>query len=89
MIFVIQHTGYCGMRTFREEWDDLGEARTSAAESIREFRKEGLRVSVLERGREWEVLEPDDAAMVPDEAGILSIEPVCTEQDCACGFSTF
>lgn len=53
---------------------DLAEARQSAADVIRARRAAGYAVKILERGARWEVLEPDDCVMIPDDCGILILD---------------
>lgn len=56
-------------REFTTEDDALEYAR----ELVNRMEAKGVHVSEIKPGREWEVTEPDDAAMVPDESGIISI----------------
>jgi len=67
-------SSYCGMsRTIGNADTDGTDARRAAAALIRRRRRQGFPVTTLERGREWEVLEPADCAMVPDACGQLYI----------------
>jgi hypothetical protein len=66
-------------------FDDRAEARRYAAERLRRYRRR-FPVTTLERGAKWEILEPDDAVLVPDACGTLNLEHVtweCRE----CGFA--
>lgn len=79
---------HCGMPyTLAEgDWEDC---RAEVASFLRDHRAEGYGVSVLERGERWEAVEPDDAIMVPDDAGTITIQPSpalvpCWE--CGCDF---
>lgn len=72
----LRMSAYCGMGYTVAEvpgTDDPREVRDDAAAFLRARRADGYAVSTLARGTEWEVTEPEDAAMVPDDAGILSI----------------
>lgn len=73
MVAIVNHYAYCGMPGIPEEFDTYAEARSYAAEQIREYRRD-FAVTTLERGRQWEILEPEDCAMVPDECGVLCIK---------------
>ncbi len=64
---------FCGMATISETFDTLAEARKYAARILRRRRKGGHYCSRLD-GLAWECSEPENSAMVPDTAGILSIE---------------
>jgi hypothetical protein len=68
---------------------DDADARTAAARLIRRRRRQGFPVVILERGREWEVMEPEGCAMVPDACGVLYISREtfgCRE--CGCDYDT-
>lgn len=60
---------------FGSDVDD-GVIRTSAARAIRATRRQGFDVAVREPGAAWEILEPEDSALVPDTCGLLSLELV-------------
>jgi hypothetical protein len=53
---------------------DRAEARQEAAALIRRRRRQGFPVAMLQRGRAWEVLEPEGALMVPDQCGTISLQ---------------
>lgn len=76
MLYTVTHHAYCGMAVpivgERDE-STREEARTTAARRIRSLRREGYPVVVLERGERWEVQEPEDSVLVPDDCGILSL----------------
>lgn len=76
--FSLDFRAYCGMSSIHET-GDKDDMRQQAAELIRRRRNAGYAVQILERGSEWEVLEPENCAMVPDECGIISLEEI--EQD--------
>lgn len=71
--YQLRFTAYCGMRTLDETYTDRHEARQEAAEFIRYRRRQGFEVMCLEPGSRWEVLEPEDCAMVPDECGTITL----------------
>lgn len=75
---------YCGMAGIPASYDDKRDARDAAAAIIARRRRAGLPVQTIMPGAQWEVLEPDNAAMVPDACGTLYLERVTFE--CAeCG----
>lgn len=69
---------YCGMAVPIEE-GDRANVRRAAAQQLRMARAEHRPVSVLTRGQEWELESPDDAVMIGDDAGILTLENVGAE----------
>jgi hypothetical protein len=85
---------YCGMSIpvddFVEPHDTdyaLKRARSVAAQYIRSQRRAGYAIAVLDSGAEYEILEPEDAVMVPDACGVLRIAPILarTAQCFECG----
>ena len=62
---------YCGMTVPIDDDMDRDEARRAAARLVNTRRRQGFPVAVLEPGRRWEIMEPDDAVMVSDDSGIL------------------
>lgn len=85
--YKVRHVGHCGMETHSEFFEIAEEARQDAAEFIRSMRQDGFPVTTLEQGQKWEILEPEDCSMVPDQCGILWIERVageCFECGCEC-----
>lgn len=71
--YVITFAAYCGM-VDTEEKDCGADARDHVAAYLRSMRRKGFPVTTLKRGAEWEVLEPEDCAMVPDECGTVSLD---------------
>lgn len=65
--------GHCGMPIPITE-GDREHCQERAVSLLRRLKREGFYISVRKPGREWETTEPDDAFMVPDYAGILSLE---------------
>jgi hypothetical protein len=63
---------YCGMaQPIGDSVMDHDEARQEAASLLRRRRREEFPVTVIKKGRRWEIAEPDDCAMVPDCCGVL------------------
>lgn len=50
------------------------EARNYVASLLRNDRNDGFEIITLERGKQWEILEPEDCLLVPDVCGILEID---------------
>lgn len=78
-MYRIKHISHCGMLTFSERADDEAEVRALAANLIKKFRRKGLVVTTLDSGEEWEVLEPQDCVMVPDDCGVIRVYHVTFE----------
>lgn len=77
--FTLTHYAYCGMHVpIIDTYDraEREEARSRAARRLRSMRQQGYPVVTLERGRKWEVQEPEDCVLVPVECGILSLSAV-------------
>lgn len=80
-MYTVRFFSHCGMaglpETFAEESSDIGEAQRDArayvADRLRAARASGVYVSTVETGAEWEIHEPEDCAMVPDSAGLLTL----------------
>lgn len=80
-MFTLQHFSYCGMAGIPRRYSDRYDARREAADMLRRYRRR-FKVQTLKRGQEWEVLEPENAVMVPDACGTISLEysgHVCPE----------
>ena len=82
---------YCGMSVpliTRDEQEDRETVRAYAARYIRRARKSGNKVNVLEPGTKWEIETPDDAFMVSDNEGTLSLVEFkpATRKCFDCGF---
>ncbi len=67
------HAAYCGMSIPQGEFEDRADARSAAAQLIRLRRREGYPVSMLNRGWRWEIEEPENCMLVPDECGVLML----------------
>lgn len=65
---------YCGMDYTIAENVDLNAAKTIVKERIRSARCQGQPVTKLGKG-EWEFETPEDAALISDEEGVLSVNP--------------
>ena len=72
-MYTLKFASYCGMGWDLGTFDDRAEARAEAAEVLRRRRADGYEIATRAPGRRWEVLEPEDSAMVPDECGELYI----------------
>lgn len=71
-VYTVTLHAFCGME-YGETFDDLQDARDYAASELRRFRRMGMDVDTNECGAEWESHDPEDAAMISDNAGILTI----------------
>lgn len=82
--FAVSFAAYCGMAYYLGVALTRTEARSTVARRIRAARKRGQAVCILRKGYTFEVCEPEGCTMVPDNAGILSIEdpPVYTCREC-------
>lgn len=88
-MYTLTHTAYCGMTSTYNTLSDRTDSRDGAARKIRQARRRGLTVTTLERGRQWEILEPEGAAMVPDACGVLTLHHTTWEcRECGCAHET-
>jgi hypothetical protein len=85
MTYSVTHTGYCGMTYSHETHDDRSDARRHVAEILAKYRGRAP-IAVLERGQEYEICEPENAAMIPDWAGYVRLAHVTYECH-ECGFA--
>lgn len=76
--YQVRHVGYCGMETYCEDHETMEEARQDAAKFIKRMRKKEFQVTNIDTNK-WEVLEPDDCSMIPDQCGILWIRKIAGE----------
>lgn len=67
----VKHVGYCGMVTVDEYYDDESDAREFVAELLQWYRKK-FKVSKIDAGK-YEIEEPENSNMVPDQCGTLSL----------------
>lgn len=72
---------FCGMPIPHAEGMTREEARDHCAEYLRRYRRKGRTVTTLNRGRRWEILEPEDCMMIPDDAGTLRLDPDSEPRD--------
>jgi hypothetical protein len=77
-MYQVEHISYCGMRGIPTCFDTEEEARQYAADFIRRYRRR-YKLTTLQPGEKWEVLEPENTVLVPDACGVLSIEHVTYE----------
>ena len=88
-VFKVSFAAYCGMVwPLHDDPADYRDARSIAAHLIRMRRRDGLRATVLESGARWEFTEPEDAMMVPDEAGVMTLTRVANPECPWCGNET-
>ena len=80
------HHAYCGMPVPIEE-GDMQDCRTAAARLLMRRRRQGFPVTTLEIGERWEIMEPEDCMMVPDQCGVLTltIDPRSQRKCFECG----
>lgn len=71
-MFRVKFIAYCGMVTRNEQCETDQQARFVAARILKHRRRK-YGCTTLEKGKSWEVLEPDDCMMVPDACGVLHI----------------
>lgn len=72
-MYSLTNHAYCGMSSVPREFEDLADVRKAAAARLRYLRNEGFPIETLTKGQEWEIQEPEDAVMVPDQCGMLVI----------------
>jgi hypothetical protein len=73
MTYRVVHHAYCGMSFAIAEGLSWNQAQARAARRRRWFAKE-IGGDVVQLGpRSWELQEPEDCLMVPDDCGTLSI----------------
>ena len=84
--FRLVNHAYCGMSIPIKE-GDRDDVRSAAARYLRRLRREGFPVAVMTKGQEWEIQEPEDCVMVPDECGMVTLRaiPVKTYRCFECG----
>lgn len=75
----LSFAAYCGMSHTIAEDLDRDDCRAEAARYLRRMRRRGYPIAIITRGEEWEILEPDNCALVPDDCGILSIDDYTPE----------
>lgn len=80
-MYTLRFVGYCGMGFNVLQDDDLSEIREHAARLIKSNRKRGFPVTTLSKGQEWEIMEPEDCFMVPDNCGVLYVNEDTEEFD--------
>lgn len=79
--FRVSFRAWSGCSPPREEHSEREDARDACARILRSRRSAGFPVSVLERGSAWEVLEPDECFMIPDDCGTLSLSDNAEERE--------
>ena len=62
------------------------EAREIVAKRLKSYRNQDYPVITLTSGYEWEICEPEDCFLVPDDCGILTIQERDVYSDEEIGF---
>lgn len=75
MSYKLTMYAHCGMPVPILEGVSLEEAQARAKRYVQKRADDDYEVDELEPGLQWELTEPSDSFMVPDDAGILAIEP--------------
>ncbi len=70
---VKHHSRAMGSVLDEQEFESEGEALEYVQNRLTKMQSMGLQVDELEAGKEWEVTEADDAVMVPDETGLITL----------------
>jgi hypothetical protein len=83
--YTVRFASYCGMAGIPETFSSKADARKAVADILRRRRRQGYPVSFTTKDdgegySSWEIEEPEDAAMVPDACGVLSLETVVPEE---------
>jgi hypothetical protein len=80
------HLAYCGMPT-PYGTGERADMRDLAARKLRLRRRQGFPVTTLEIGERWEIMEPEDCMMVPDQCGVmvLRVDPKSARECFECG----
>src|SRR5688572_23661313 len=73
-MYYLKQFPFCGLSMPREYCGDRADARYAAAQLLKRRRRQGFPVIILARGARWEILEPADAVMVPDQCGTVAIQ---------------
>jgi len=81
----LTHYGYSGIRIPIMDEAEPADCRATVARRLRSLRRHGFPIATLERGREWEIQEPEDRFLVPDACGLLTLEDDPTYER-TCGF---
>lgn len=85
-MYKVKFVGYCGMSHPEASHETEKEARADVAYRLKYARK-GFEVVTLESGKSWEILEPTECTMVPDDSGVLYLKHItyaCRECGSAC-----
>ena len=71
-MYTLNFSAYCGMSMKIAE-GDYETVRHAAAKILRRRKNNDFPVWCLEKGKKWEIGEPEDCMIVPDDSGILKI----------------
>jgi len=83
-MYQVRHFGYCGMGDVPAAHEERESARRHAAARLRRYRRR-FPVVILQRGKAWEICEPEGCTMVPDACGTLRLTHI-THECRECGF---
>lgn len=72
-MYSVKHYAYTGCNNPPETFESETDARGYAARILRRRRSQGFPVTTLWSGRQWEILEPERCAIIPDACGVLEI----------------
>lgn len=78
-MYRLKFIAYCGVPTYDETFEQEIDARNAARDIIMDRRFDGYTVTTVTKNEEWEVLEPEDSAMVPDDCGTLRLRHITFE----------
>lgn len=71
----IRFNAHCGMPyNIAGDLASIQDARNIVAIQLRQYRNDGYEVNVIKSGVEWELTEPENAFIVPDDAGFMTIQ---------------
>lgn len=88
-MYHVRQFSYCGCNVPERPYQDEREARGDVADILRRRRRQGFPVVIIERGKEWEVCEPENCVLVPDQCGIVRIDRVMARcQECGTAWDT-
>lgn len=88
-MYRVQFFAYCGMSGVPRTFESLRDARDYAAARLARAHARGCRPYTLVPGKRWEIPEPDDVMMVPDDCGELVIRHDTFEcRECGCAHET-
>lgn len=78
-MYRLTHVSWSGCNGLPTLIETRTDARGECARRLRSYRRNGFPVSTLERGRQWEIGEPNNVALVPSQCGTLLLRAVTFE----------